>query len=72
MGNPSQIAGAGSNYANAASDIIEDQGNAQAAGQVGSSNAWANGITGAGNTVTSLALMRSLRGRTPDRSWLIH
>ena len=56
-----RLAPYGANYANAAGGLITDAGNARAAGQVGSANAWANGWSGVGNTVRDVGLMRYLK-----------
>jgi hypothetical protein len=43
----------GANYSRTAGDLLTSQGAAQAAGQIGSANAWSQGLQGIGNAVNS-------------------
>jgi hypothetical protein len=49
------------NYGGNASNLITGSGNAQAAGQVGSANAWSNGISGVVNNYQQNQLMNLLQ-----------
>lgn len=52
-------AGAGQNWANAAGDLITGAGNATAAGQVASTNAWGGAFGNIGNNLMSLSRQRA-------------
>jgi len=60
MNAASAQAGQNSQYANTAGDLLTQQGNANAAGTVGSANAWQQGINNATNMAQQYYLMQSL------------
>jgi len=53
-----QLGSQGTSYMQGGSDLITGAGNANAAGRVGSQNAWTNGIQAIGDNAMMLALMR--------------
>jgi len=58
LGNPGQPNGQG--YANATGDLYTQQGNANAAGQVGAGNAWGNALQNLGLSAQQLAYLQAL------------
>jgi hypothetical protein len=55
-------ANAAQNYGNSASNLVTGVGNAQAAGQVGSANAWNQGLTNTGQTLADLYYQQNQSG----------
>lgn len=62
LGNPGAPNGQG--YANAAGDLLTQQGNAQAAGTVGAANQWNQAAGSLGQTAQQLAYMRWLQSQS--------
>jgi hypothetical protein len=56
----------GANYAANAGELALQRGNALAAGQIGSANAWSNAIGMATNTLGGLGSMYLMRPQTPS------
>lgn len=66
MSGAGQVGMYGSNYANNAGNIYGQAGNAAAAGQVGANNAWASGISNAGNIALGAYYQNQ---RQPSQWW---
>jgi hypothetical protein len=58
-------AGANSSYGNAGSELITGMGNADAAGQVGSANAWNNAMGNIGNSTMDAIMLHQMLRRPP-------
>ena len=57
-----QLATQGTNVANSQSNLLTSAANANAAGQVGSSNAWTTGLSSVGNNLSTLAFLNQING----------
>ena len=60
MGAAGGLANASGSFGRSGSDIIQNQGNAQAAGQVGSGNAWGNALGNIADFGQSIPYMRRM------------